>query len=144
MGYKTDAAKGIGAGWLIVIVVLVLGGLISAGIWALGVATSGVKGQGDAVKINNSAENWTAKQAFFEEKFEAVKAADKKIGLYTKSLAANPTDRTAQTNLDGITSQCINYTAEYNAESRKFLSQDWKSSDLPYQINDVNSSTDCK
>lgn len=144
MGYKKEAAKGIGAGWLVLIVILILGGLISAGIWALGVATSGIKGQGDAVKTNNSAENWTAKQAFFEDKYEAIKAADQKIGLYAKAAAADPKDKTAATNLQGITSQCINYVAEYNAESRKFLSQDWKSVDLPTEIGNTISATDCK
>lgn len=143
MGYKTEAAKGIGAGWLVLIVILILGGLISGGIWALGVATSGIKGQGDAVKINNSAENWTAKQAFFETKYEATKTADMKIKLYADKLAADPTDRTAKDNLFGIQSQCLNYVAEYNAESRKFLSQDWKSADLPAELG-ITPSTDCK
>ena len=144
MGYKTDAAKGIGAGWLLVIILGVLALVTGAIFWGIGVATSGIKGRGDAVKINNSAENWTAKQAFFEEKYEAVKAADKKIGLFRQSVEANPTDKTAQTNLQGITSQCLNYTAEYNAESRKFLSQDWKSPDLPIKISETNPATDCK
>ncbi len=143
MGYKTDAAKGIGLGWVLLIVLLVLGGLISAGIWALGVATSGVKGQGDAVKTNNSAENWTAKQAFFETKYEAAKTADQKIKLYADKVAADPTDRTAKDNHSGIQSQCLNYVAEYNAESRKFLSQDWKSADLPTELGS-SPSTDCK
>jgi hypothetical protein len=144
MGYKTDAAKGIAWGWLLLIVVIVIAVVTSAGMWIFGVATSGIKGQGDAVKINNSAENWTAKQAFFHEKYEAVKVADQKIGMYAKTAAANPTDRTAATNLEGMTSQCLNYVAEYNAESAKVLSRDWKDPELPTTINTSNPATDCK
>lgn len=145
MGYRKEAAKGLGEGTIWVIVIGVLLAVVGGIFWGIDVASSGVKGQGDATKTNNSAENWTAKQAFFEDKFEAIKAADQKIGLYTKSVEANPTDKTAATNLQGITSQCINYVAEYNAESRKFLSQDWKSVDLPLEIS-TNSpaSYDCK
>lgn len=143
MGYKTDAAKGISGVTLGIIIVLVIGGLISAGIWFVGVATSGVKGQGDAVKINNSAENWTQKQAFFEDKYQAAKTADAKIALFQKAVDADPKDRTAKDNLQGITSQCMNYVAEYNAESRKFLSQDWKSVDLPTELGN-SITTDCK
>ena len=144
MGYVKETAKGISAGWILVLVLLLVGGVTSALMWGIGVATSGVKGQGDAIKINNSAENWTAKQAFFEDKFEAVKVADKKIALYASQVKADPKDRTAKDNLTGITSQCLNYVAEYNAESRKFLSKDWKSVDLPHQIDDLDPQTDCK
>lgn len=144
MGYKKDVAKGIGGGTVVLIVILVIGALISGGVWLYGVATSGIKGQGDAVKINNSAENWTSKQAFFHEKYEAVKVADQKIGMYSKTAAANPSDRTAATNLEGMTSQCLNYVAEYNAESSKVLSRDWKDPELPTTINTSNPSTDCK
>ena len=57
MGYKTDAAKGIGAGWLLVIIIGLLAVITGAIFWGIGVATSGAKGAGDAIKINNSAEN---------------------------------------------------------------------------------------
>lgn len=143
MGYVKETAKGISAGWILVLVLLLVGGVTSALIWGIGVATSGVKGQGDAIKINNSAENWTKKQAFFEDKYQAVKVADQKIALFAQVVAKNPKDRTAQDNLTGITSQCMNYVAEYNAESRKFLSQDWKSVDLPIELGNLPS-TDCK
>lgn len=143
MGYVKETAKGISAGWILVLVLLLVGGVTSALMWGIGVATSGVKGQGDAIKINNSAENWTKKQAFFEDKYQAVKVADQKIALFAQVVAKNPKDRTAQDNLTGITSQCMNYVAEYNAESRKFLSQDWKSVDLPIELGNLPS-TDCK
>lgn len=143
MGYKSEAVKGIGAGWLLVIILGVIGVITSAIFWGIGVATSGVKGQGDAIKINNSAENWTAKQAFFEDKYQAAITADAKIALFQKAVDANPKDRTAQDNLTGITSQCMNYVAEYNAESNKFLSQDWKSADLPTKLG-LTPNTDCK
>jgi hypothetical protein len=144
MGYKREAARGIGTGYLLLIIFIVLGLITGAGLWALDVATSGVKGKGDAVKINNSAENWTAKQAFFHEKYNAVLAADKKIGTFKALVDADTTDKTALTNYTSMQSQCQNYVSEYNAESSKFLSQDWKDPELPTVINESNSKTDCK
>lgn len=144
MGYTKEAAKGLGGGAIAIIVIGVVALIIGGLFWGIGVATSGIKGQGDAVKINNSAENWTEKQAFFHEKYNAVKAADQKITLYAATVAANPGDKTAATNLQGITSQCINYVTEYNAESSKFLSRDWKDAELPTTISTTNPSTDCK
>lgn len=144
MGYKKDVAKGIGGGTLVLIVVLVIGGLISGGIWLFGVATSGIKGQGDAVKINNSAENWTKNQAYFHKQFEAVKAADQKIGTYKTVLDTDPKDKTALTNYTSMVNQCKNYVAEYNAKSADVLARDWKDPELPTTINELNPATDCK
>lgn len=118
--------------------------LISWAGWAISVATSGPKGQGDAIKTKNSAENWTAAQARFEKQYQSVIAADQKIAVHTSALAADPQDPTLRTNLTGITAACIAAVADYNAESRKFLSEDFKSTDLPYQISPTGPATDCK
>lgn len=118
--------------------------LISWAAWAISVAASGPKGQGDALKTKNSAANWTAAQARFEKQYQAVIAADQKIAVHKSALEADPTNQILQTNLTGVTTVCISSTAEYNAESRKFLSEDFKASDLPYQISATNPATDCK
>lgn len=144
MGYKTEAAKGLGGGAIAFIIIglvaLIIGGLF----WGIGVATSGLKGQGDAVKINNSAENWTKNQAYFHKQFEAVKAADQKIATFKTLVDADPKDKTALTNYTSTISQCQNYVAEYNAKSADVLARDWKDPELPLTINTLNSATDCK
>lgn len=125
-------------GVLLGIVVLV------AGIWALGVVLSGPKGQGDAIKQKNSASNWTTAQARFETQYQSIISADEKITVAAEALAASPDDRTAQQTLQGIKSACISAVADYNAESRKYLSEEFKSADLPYQIDKTDPATDCK
>lgn len=112
--------------------------------FALSVALSGPKGVGDAIKTKNSAENWTKAQAGFEDRYQEIVSSDRKIAVHKSALAADPTDPTLKTNLTGVTSVCMSAVADYNADSRKFLKEDFKSADLPYQINDTDPATDCK
>jgi hypothetical protein len=112
--------------------------------FAVSVLLSGPKGQGDAIKTKNSAQNWTAAQARFEKQYQAVISADEKIAVAAETLASKPDDLTLQQTLAGIKSACISAVADYNAESRKFLSEDFKSADLPYQIDKSEPATDCK
>ena len=112
--------------------------------WAISVAVSGPKGQGDAIKTKNSAENWTRAQAKFEELHQGIQSADKKTELAAERLKASPNDVTLQQQHAGVQSGCIGLVAEYNAESRKFLSEDFKSIDLPYQIDTTAPAFDCK
>ncbi|QWY82785.1 hypothetical protein PP641_gp045 [Arthrobacter phage SilentRX] len=132
--------KMIGLAILAVVVIVAL----SWGGWALSVALSGPKGVGDAIKTKNSAENWTAAQARFEKQYAAVKGLDQKIAVHRTALAADPKNPTLQTNLTGVTTACLSAVAEYDAESRKYLSEEFKSTDLPYQIDQTNPATDCK
>lgn len=118
--------------------------LISWAGWAISVAVSGPKGQGDAIKTKNSSANWTAAQARFEDQHQAIISADEKIAIHKAALTADPKNPTLQTNLTGVTTACISHVAEYNAESRKFLAEDFKSADLPYQIDKTDPATDCK
>jgi hypothetical protein len=118
--------------------------LITWAAWAISVAVSGPKGQGDAVKTKNSAENWTAAQAKFEELHQGIQSADKKTELAAERLAANPGDLTLQQQHAGVQSGCVSLVADYNAESRKFLSEDFKSIDLPHQIDTTDPAFDCK
>lgn len=118
--------------------------IVSAVIWGASVAVSGPRGHGDATKAKNSSENWTAAQARFEDQHQAIISADEKIAIHKAALAADPKNPTLQTNLTGVTTGCISAVAEYNAESRKFLSEDFKSADLPYQIDKSDPATDCK
>jgi predicted lipid-binding transport protein (Tim44 family) len=131
MGYKTDAAKGIGAGWLLVIILGVLGLLTGAIFWGIGVATSNAKGAGDTIIKNNSVENRTEKQEKFEKLFAKVETNKALVAQHTKTVAANPTDKQASMVLSGVQSACVASVEQYNAEARKVLSMDWKAADLP-------------
>lgn len=108
--------------------------LIWWAVWAISVATSGPKGQGDAVKINNSAQNWTEKQQKFEKLNAAVATNKQLVAVHAARVAADPADKTAAQMLAGVQSECIASVEAYNAESRKVLSKDWKSPDLPYEL----------
>lgn len=114
--------------WVIVIAVA-LG--IGAAIWGITVATSGVRGQGDGVIKNNSAENWIKQQAKFEDLHAEYESTLVRIDQFQKIALENPNDAIAQTNFNGQVSHCTDVVAEYNAATRSFLSQDWKSIGLP-------------
>jgi len=129
--------------WLSVLAVVVLV-ILSWGGYALSVAMSGPKGVGDAIKTKNSAKNWTDAQAGFEDSYQAIVSADKKIAVHQEALKAEPQSPILQTNLTGTTSMCISAVAQYNADSRKYLKEEFKSADLPYQIDSTDPATDCK
>ncbi len=113
------------------IIILIAAGLISAAIWGITVATSGVKGQGDGIIKNNSSQNWIKQQAKFEDLYAEYEATQVRIDLFKETADANPNDAIAQTNYTGQVSHCTDVVAEYNAATRSFLSEDWKSIDLP-------------
>jgi hypothetical protein len=131
-----------GLGWWLILVLVALA--VSAGIWALTVASSGPKGQGDALVQKNSAANWTAAQARFEQDYQDILATDQKIGAAHTALQVDPTDPTLQTNYTGLTSYCLSKVAGYNADARSYLSEDFRADDLPAQIDTTLSTTDCK
>lgn len=126
-----EANKAIGWGWLWIVIGVVIILLIGTGIWGLTVATSGVKGQGDGTIKNNSAENWIKQQAKFEDLNAEYESTLVRIEQFKATADANPNDAIAQTNYQGQVSHCTDVVAEYNAASRSFLSEDWKSIDLP-------------
>jgi hypothetical protein len=117
--------------------------LLSWGIWAISVAVSGPKGQGDAIKIKNSASNLIEQQAKFEELYQGIQSADKKTELAAERLAVKPDDLTLQQQHAGVQSGCISLVAEYDALSRKFLAEDFKAIDLPATV-PTTAAFDCK
>lgn len=128
--------------WWLLIVVIAL--IIGAGIWLLTVALSGPKGQGDGIIQKNSSENWIEKQAFFEDAYANIVAADKSVTIAFEALQGDPEDRVLKTNYTGAQQVCVNMVADYNAEARKFLAEEWRSADLPQQISNIDPDTDCK
>ncbi len=145
---RREATKwfGLGIGWWIT--ALIVAAIVAVAIWGFGVATSGVRGQGDAFSENNSAENWVAAQARFEQNYAEIKATDAKIGNAHDALQADPGDRTLQQTLAGLQSYCLTVVGDYNADARSYLSEDWRSADLPQQIEteglSADPTTDCK
>lgn len=126
-----EANKGVGwvIGWVVIIVLLVAA--LGAGGWAIGVAVSGPKGQADGYAENNSSENWIKQQAKFEELHAEYESTLVRIDQFKIIADANPNDAIAQTNFNGQISHCTDVVADYNAATRSFLSEDWKSIDLP-------------
>lgn len=115
------------------------------GTYVVAVAVSGPKGVGDAIIKKNSAENWTAAQARFEDLYAGIEAADAKIALAAANVeAAVPDAKTAQQTYTGLVSGCLDLVGDYNADARKFLAEDFRASDLPAQIDGLNPTTDCK
>lgn len=124
-------------------VVLLVVALVSVGVWGFKVATSDVKGQGDAVVQKNSANNRIAAQERFEDLYADIKATDAKIAPARKAVKVNPTT-VNQTNLTGLINYCLDVVGDYNAEARKYTSADFRAIDLPAEISDLDSATDCK
>lgn len=127
--------------WLLIVVIVAV---VSAGAWGITVAASGPKGQGDAIIQKNSAQNWVAAQARFEQDYQDIIATDQKIVAAHTALQGAPADRTLQTNYSGLTSYCLSKVAGYNADARSYLSEDFRAADLPAQIDPNLSTTDCK
>ena len=134
-----EANKAVSFVWLWVIIGVIVLGLIGWGAWGLNVATSAVKGQGDGVIKNNSAENWIKQQAKFEDLHAEYESTQVRIDQFKAVADANPNDVIAQTNYTGQISHCTDVVAKYNAATRSFLSEDWKSIDLPPTLDP----TDC-
>lgn len=137
-----------GATWRVVLwvlAILAVVAVVSGLVWGFKVATSDVKGRGDAVVQKNSAENRVAAQERFEDLYQQVIAADRKIGPAKAAVKANPT-QVNQTNLTGLQNFCVQTVADYNAEARKYSKRDFRAVDLPQEISEFSETpqTDCK
>ena len=132
-------------------------------IWGIRVATSDAKGKGNVEIERNSADNRVRAQAFFEQSYQDIKKFDAQIAdaqkAYDDFIATTPKPTAddvvaaqlytqqlsnRQTTLTGLQQQCQNTVADYNAEARKTLAAEWRSEELPYQIDATSPATDCK
>ena len=147
--YESDDPSRVarGAGWrlgvgylAILVAVLVVGALL----WGVKVVTSDVRGQGNAVRQKNDANNRIGAQARFEDLYADIQAADRRLDVLAQQAKANPRDNVARTNYAGAVNYCIDVVSDYNAEARKYLARDFRSFDLPSQIDSVDPATDCK
>lgn len=130
--------------WLIVVLVVVLGGALSAGIWFLKVGTSDIRGQGDAVVIKNEAGNRIRAQEGFEKYFQAIVASDATINITAEALKDDPESLKIKTELRGQKQACVDLVGQYNAKARSFSQADFRAADLPFEIETTNPQTDCK
>lgn len=134
-----EAWKALGIGVVVVSVAL--------GIWwvAYGakVYSSEFTGRGDAIIQKNSAENWVKAQAKFEDMYAGIVSQDQIITVMGETYDADPSAFNKM-NLDGARMVCLEQVGDYNAEARKYLSEEFRAADLPYEINTMSASTDCE
>ena len=119
-------------------------------VWGFGVATAGIFGRGEAHKIKESAVNRIVQQAAFEQQYADVLKFDQQIEDANRGIAewdkanagkqGNAIGTLAQQRAylvqvrDGLVQQCQNTATAYSAGTRKYLAEDFKSADLPYEI----------
>lgn len=116
------------------IAIIIAGLVIGGGMWALNVATSATRGQGDGIVQRNSADNWIDAQARFEENHAEYESTLVRIDNSYAAWQTKPDDRTLQQTYEGTKSYCLTLVADYNADARNFLREDFRASDLPDQI----------
>lgn len=132
-------------GWVIVVLVIALASVLAAALWGLRVATSDVKGQGDAEIAKNDARNRIRAQEGFEKLFAAIQAADRNLTTTAAALRAKPNgDLKLETELLGQKHQCAGLVAEYDAKARSFTQEDFRAADLPPKIDASDSTTNCE
>lgn len=135
--YREERREARRFGWLTLrwyLAAVIVAILIAAGIWGVNVATSGVRGQGDGIVQRNNAENWLDAQARFEENFAEYEATLARIDQFQAVHLADPGDAVARTNWLGQISHCTDVVADYNADARNFLREDFRAADLPESL----------
>ena len=139
---ELNRAGRFGIGWIMIIAAIVA--LIGIGIWVFTVATSDIKGRGDAVSQKNSAKNWIEAQREFNSTFQEIKSDDRKINDTKVALDADPTSQVLKTNYEGLKQHCNTLVGNYNTDARSYLKEKFRDADLPSEINLSDPSTDCK
>lgn len=135
------------AGWRIgvwVLVAVLFGGVLAAGIWWFKVATSEVRGAGDATQRINDGKNRIASQEAFEALYQQILAYDRNLDQAAEDKAEHPGDTFYATNYSGLVKQCNDAVGQYNADARKVSRAKWLSPDLPYEIDQTDVRFDCK
>lgn len=134
MGYRKDAAKGLGEGAIWIIAIGIILTIIGGVFFTMNVLLAPAKGAGGVIIKNNSAENRIEKQEEFEKLYATVETNKSLVAQHTKNVALDPTDKTAKQTLLGVQSACVASVEKYNAEARKVTSMDWKAADLPESL----------
>lgn len=135
---------GMTRGVLILVVLLIVGAVIGGVVWVIGVATSGISGQGEAIIQKNSANNRIAAQQTFEDLIADIKQSDVKLDQAAADVKTHPGDDTYAVNFTGLTNHCLDTVGTYNADARHYTAAQFRASDLPAQIDQTDPATDCK
>jgi hypothetical protein len=136
-----------GASWRIgvwIVVVVAFCALLGAGIWAVKVATSDVRGRGYAVNKVNAADNRLFAQGNFHDLHNEVIASDQKLDQAAADIKAHPGDTWWQTNYTGLLNHCIDTRNQYNAAAKKITQAKFRDEELPYQLDESDPRFDCK
>lgn len=136
-------ASVIGVGWLAVVLVLALSGLIVLALWAGGVLFAPVKGRADAYKQQQSGTNRIFAQQHFETLFGDIRSSDAKLDQAFADKTQNPTNTFFATTYTGLVNVCLDQVNTYNQDAHKYLDKDFLSADLPLQVGNTPD-TDCK
>lgn len=115
----------------VILVVLLVAALVAGG-WALTIALAGPSGAAQAYKQKESATNRIQKQELFVQLNADIDGYIAKIRIAKQAVAADPTS-VNKTNLIGVEQICVDTVQQYNAESLKYTSRDFKSAGLPYR-----------
>lgn len=139
------------AGWRLgvwIVVGVVFFGLLGAGIWAVRVATSDVKGAGETTQRVNDATNRINSQEWFHGQYAQILTADRNLDEAAANLKANPVGTGNhdfhQTNYTGLKNRCVEMVNAYNAEALKVTRAKWLDPALPQRIDETDPKTDCK
>ncbi len=144
----TRGATIFGMKWYLAILLFFV--VIGIGAWVFQVATASIKGRGEAQIQIESATNRMQAQAQYHERLNAVKGLDAKIGVAEASLAdyrrlnegkaddaigshAKEDARLASV-VSGITFECLDAVAQYNANAQKINLERFRDSELPEKI----------
>lgn len=123
---------------------MIIGGIY----WGVSVATSDVRGQGNAVQIQNDAQNRMQSAKEFTELYGKVQLRDKQIDTETEALAeAQGQEQDLdfyRENLRGAVRSCESAVEQYNALSGNPQKAPWRPSHLPERIDQSDPAFDCK
>ncbi|KKR91799.1 MAG: hypothetical protein UU42_C0007G0016 [Candidatus Woesebacteria bacterium GW2011_GWA1_41_13b] len=127
-------------GWGLLILLIVLAGSISIGLWAFGVGTADIFGRGEARKQIQSAEfRISAYQTFFNQ-CAGIQGLEKSLDASFEQLktAETTADRARiNQNIAGVQSAHGQAIAKYNGDARKdYTIGQFRDNDLPFQIPD--------
>lgn len=136
-------------GWrlgVIVWAVVIFAGITGAAWWAVSVATSEIRGRGDATKIVNDGRNQVNAQEWFQGKYGEILGADAKLQNARDAWDAakgTPDEGMWMTSYTGLKNRCVQMVTEYNAEAGKISRGKWMDPSVPQRIDGSDPATDC-
>jgi hypothetical protein len=124
---------------------LVFFGIVGAIVWGVSVAVSDVKGRGDVVRKTNDADNRIFAQENFHQRYQDIKATDRKLDQAAIDAARpGPGQDAAIVRYNGLVSYCQSVVGEYNTDARRVTKGKFRDEDLPAEIDMTDPATDCK